>query len=32
MELWSAKQHISKVLDEYNVHAVDTLIGDSIFI
>ena len=24
----SAKQHISKVLDEYNVHAVDTLIGD----
>jgi len=23
-----AKQHISKVLDEYNVHAVDTLIGD----
>ena len=28
----SAKQHISKVLDEYNIHAVDTLIGDSIFI
>jgi len=24
----SAKSHISKVLDEYNVHAVDTLIGD----
>ncbi len=24
----SAKQHISKVLEEYNVHAVDTLIGD----
>ena len=24
----SAKMHISKVLDEYNVHAVDTLIGD----
>jgi len=24
----SAKEHISKVLDEYNVHAVDTLIGD----
>jgi uncharacterized membrane protein YqiK len=24
----SAKHHISKVLDEYNVHAVDTLIGD----
>jgi len=24
----SAKQHISAVLDEYNVHAVDTLIGD----
>lgn len=24
----SAKQHISKVLDEYNVYAVDTLIGD----
>lgn len=24
----SAKTHISKVLDEYNVHAVDTLIGD----
>jgi uncharacterized membrane protein YqiK len=24
----SAKQHIKKVLDEYNVHAVDTLIGD----
>lgn len=24
----SAKAHISKVLDEYNVHAVDTLIGD----
>lgn len=23
-----AKQHISKVLDEYNVNAVDTLIGD----
>jgi uncharacterized membrane protein YqiK len=23
-----AKNHISKVLDEYNVHAVDTLIGD----
>lgn len=26
----SAKSHISKVLDEYNVHAVDTLIGDII--
>jgi uncharacterized membrane protein YqiK len=24
----SAKEHISQVLDEYNVHAVDTLIGD----
>lgn len=24
----SAKQHISAVLEEYNVHAVDTLIGD----
>ena len=24
----AAKEHISKVLDEYNVHAVDTLIGD----
>jgi uncharacterized membrane protein YqiK len=24
----AAKNHISKVLDEYNVHAVDTLIGD----
>lgn len=24
----SAKQHIKKVLDEYNVNAVDTLIGD----
>ncbi len=24
----SAKEHISKVLEEYNVHAVDTLIGD----
>lgn len=24
----SAKSHISKVLEEYNVHAVDTLIGD----
>ncbi|MEK7254837.1 MAG: SPFH domain-containing protein, partial [Bacteroidota bacterium] len=24
----SAKQHIRAVLDEYNVHAVDTLIGD----
>jgi uncharacterized membrane protein YqiK len=24
----SAKMHISKVLEEYNVHAVDTLIGD----
>lgn len=24
----SAKENISKVLDEYNVHAVDTLIGD----
>jgi len=24
----SAKSHISMVLDEYNVHAVDTLIGD----
>lgn len=24
----SAKGHIKKVLDEYNVHAVDTLIGD----
>ena len=24
----SAKSHISKVLDEYNVYAVDTLIGD----
>jgi len=24
----SAKDHISQVLDEYNVHAVDTLIGD----
>lgn len=23
-----AKEHISKVLEEYNVHAVDTLIGD----
>lgn len=26
----SAKEHISRVLDEYNVHAVDTLIGDII--
>jgi regulator of protease activity HflC (stomatin/prohibitin superfamily) len=24
----SAKSHISAVLEEYNVHAVDTLIGD----
>lgn len=24
----SAKEHISEVLEEYNVHAVDTLIGD----
>ncbi len=24
----AAKEHISRVLDEYNVHAVDTLIGD----